>query len=258
MAKYFSTLHEYRNHPHNDWGLRLTRSIAKLFLHKMDTVRLCGKAEDEEGPVLYICNHAKVRGPLSMMTFFDRKVRPWVISNVCFLKTYPAFARLDFFPWKSRAGKALAWLLSYITAPFAVLLFSGCECIPSFFDKRIIYTLKKTVETLEEGVSVLIFPEERKYYSKYIEKFQSGFAVVAKQYYKKTGKILKMVPVYVSHYANSITVGEAEPFDPNNGFELEKQRLAHCMRDRIEEMAENIGGPALYSREGYKTAGMED
>ena len=249
--KYFSTHGEYRRRPHNDWIVRLLKKAVRVFSRPMRVKR---RAEEGDEPVLYIANHAGARGPYSMIVFFDRRVRPWVISNVCFVKTCAEFARRDFFPTDNKLLKPFQYLLSWLIAPLCPLLFSGVEAIPSYFDKRIIYTLKKTTETLNEGISVLIFPEERKYFSPYIESFQSGFAIVPRNYYKKTGKRLRIVPVYVSRHDNAIHGGEVTLFNPKADFEEEKKRLADYTRDEIERMAEEIPGePARYTEKQYQS-----
>lgn len=248
--RYFSTKKEYRKRPHKHRVYKVIKWImCRTFFKKMQVER----SFPDEGPepVLYIANHSGAFGPISMVCFFDRRARPWVISDVCYMRTFPAFARMDFFHPKNPFSKAFFWLASYILAPLGSWIFTNVEAIPAHFDRNVVQSIEKSIDTLEENISVLIFPEKRQYFSPYVEEFQDGFAYVANRYYKKTGKCLKIVPVYCCHADGLIHVGQATAYDPKNPFATEKTRLAEYARDEIDRMARHFGGNVEYRQEDY-------
>lgn len=203
------------------------------------------------GPVLYIANHSIAYGPVSMYVAFDRRFRPWVISNVCHMRTFPAFARMDFFHPKNPVSRAFFWVASYILAPVGQWLFANVEAIPAHFSRDIVKSLQKSMETLEEGISLLIFPEERKYFSPYVEEFQDGFAYVARQYWKRYKKRLRIVPVYSCAWDKTITLGQPVEFDPKAPFDAQKRALAEYCRDAIDGIARSKGAPPEYDEHTY-------
>ena len=166
-----------------------------------------------------------------MVTNFPLSFRPWVISDVCYIRSFPAFARSDFWHPKTWLGRAWWWLVSYLLAPLGAYLFSSVEAIPAYFDKRASITIRKSEETLEEGKNIVIFPENRTPFSPYNEDFSSGFIFTARRYYHKTGKRLLFYPVFCCKEQRVISVGKPIRYDPDQDFTSQRdvyKRQALC------------------------------
>ena len=248
--RYFSTKKDFSRREHKRY---VYKAVKWLLCHTFFKRMRVERSYPDEGPepVLYIANHSGAFGPISMVCFFDRRVRPWVISDVCYMRTFPAFARKDFFHPKNPFSKAFFWVASYVLAPLGSWVFTNVEAIPAHFSGKVVQSIDKSIETLEEGISVLIFPEKRQYFSPYVEEFQDGFAYVASRYYKKTGRRIKVVPVYCCHADGYIHVGRSTVYEPDRPFVQEKQRLAEYARDEIDAMARKFGGDVEYVPENY-------
>ena len=61
------------------------------------------------------------------------------------------------------------------------------------FIRNIQITFKNTVKKLQEGKSVVIFPEHDVKHNHIVYEFQDKFIDIAKLYYKRTGIVLRVV-----------------------------------------------------------------
>ena len=75
------------------------------------------------------------------------------------------------------------------------------ELISTYKDARFIKTIRETIEALNSGDNIVIFPEvSDKGYLKELEGFHSGFVLLGDQCLKKGVDI----PVYVAYYRKDI------------------------------------------------------
>ncbi|MDP2891701.1 MAG: hypothetical protein Q8O09_01005 [Bacillota bacterium] len=194
----------------------------------------------KDRPAVFVANHAGAYGPVAMITSFHRRFRPWVISNMCSLRTAPAHLAKDLFPAKTRVGKAFSFLISAIVAPLAVLVMYAVEAIPVYKDARVITTFNKSLRTLLGGTNVLIFPENDEPFSEYTNNFSGGFLYIARRYYEETGRRLEYYPVFASSKYHAIKVGTPLTYDPSDDFAQQKVRAANYLRDSVTCMAREL------------------
>lgn len=187
-------------------------------------------------PAVYACNHDRAYGPMNMALFFPLRFRPWVIADVCYVRQVPAHVRADFWHPRRWWSKALCWIVSYLIALPLAYIMCGMEAIPVYYDGRARETFRKSVWSLKEGINIVVFPEKREPFSEYNEQFQDGFVLMAKQYYRDTGKCLKFYPTYVCRENRSIQVGHPIVFDPGASFKRHKVQIAEYLRDAVTEM----------------------
>lgn len=211
-------------------------------------------------PCVIVANHAGAWGPIIMCTKFKIakkdpiiKFRPWVISYMLYMKTAPWWVREDLLSGsiKSPWSKFWVWVFSFPLALVAQVVFYGIEAIPAHFDKNAVFSINKSVETLKTGISVLIFPETRKYFSPYLEDLNPGFPLVARQYYKKTGKKLLLYPSFSCQENCTITVGEPIRFDPEADFKAHSEEIRTYLRDEMVKLAREVNAPEVYKAEDY-------
>ena len=106
-----------------------------------------------------------------------------------------------------------------------------------FRDNRLITTFKLTVNALSEGESVIIFPECYEPYNHIVYTFQDRFIDVAKLYYKRTGKAVSFVPVYIAPNLKTMYIGKPIAYDPQIPMEEQRKEIARYLMDAITEMA---------------------
>ena len=105
------------------------------------------------------------------------------------------------------------------------MFYKGMQIIPIYPDSRFRKTIKEAINALENGISVLIFPEDSSngYYEQ-LTKFFGGFYILAKEYYKQTGKDIKIVNMYYHRKKNIIYVDNPKTYlELNNQFENHNQ-----------------------------------
>ena len=100
-------------------------------------------------------------------------------------------------------------------------------------------TLRESVEALEHGENLMIFPEhpEGKYEKGGVSEFSPGFLMLAEAWWKKSGKKLRILPVYANREARTFTFGDEIVYEPENGFAAEQERVMQDARAQMLHMA---------------------
>ncbi len=210
------------------------RWLVKLFYPKMEVV---GAENLPEEPCLVIGNHAQMNGPIAGELYFPGKHYIWCAKEMMFLKDVPAYAYRDFWSRKPKAVKWFYKLLSYIIAPISVCVFNNAHTVAVYRDKRVINTFRETVEKLQEGANVIVFPEHDAPHDRILCDFQDGFVSIGKTYYRQTGKKLSFVPMYLAPSLKKMILGTPVVFDPEAPIKEERSRIANAMMDAISGIA---------------------
>lgn len=99
------------------------------------------------------------------------------------------------------------------------LFYKGMQIMATYPDTRFSKTIKSSIEELENGTSILIFPENSSDgYHEILKEYFGGFWVLAKRYNEVTGKDIKIVDMYYHRKTNQVIVGK-----PRNYLELAKE-----------------------------------
>ena len=96
-----------------------------------------------------------------------------------------------------------------------------------------------SIDAMAMGDNLMIFPEnpEGKYQKGGIGELAPGFLMLAEAYWKKTGKKLRILPVYENWKERTISFGEILTYEPEKGFHEEQERIIRETRDQINRMA---------------------
>ena len=215
----------------------LLKKIVKLF-HIKYTIE--GLENIPSEPSILIGNHAHSYGPFFAELRFPLKRQTWCASEIMSMKTAPAYMQEDFWGLKPKGTKWFFKLMSYICAPICVYVFKSAGTIPVYRDTRGISTFKQTIEELNNGNHIFIYPEGREPHNNIINDFQQKFVDVAKMYYKKTKKSLNFVPFYLSPKLKKVCFGKPITFDPNTKMEQERERICTYLKNKITNIATNL------------------
>ena len=153
------------------------------------------------------------------------------------LKEVPEYAYQDFWAQKKKGVRWFYRLLSYIIAPLSVCIFNNANTIGAYHDTRVLSTFKNTVKYLMEGENVIVFPEHGVEYNHIVNDFQDKFVDVARLYYKKTGKEMAFVPMYLAPTLKKMYLCEPIRFCAENPIDVERQRICETLKERITEKA---------------------
>ena len=216
---------------------RIIRGLVWLFYPKM-TVE--GMENLPEEPCVVVGNHTQMNGPICGELYFPGKRRIWCAHQMMYIKEVPAYAFQDFWSGKPKWTHWFYRLLSYIVAPISACVFQNAYTIPVFRDNRLLTTFKQTVNALDEGTNIIIFPECYDPYNHIVHRFQDRFIDVAKLYYKRTGKALFFVPMYIAPRLKKMYIGKPIVYDPGVPMEEQRQKISKYLMDAVTEIAINL------------------
>jgi len=211
--------------------------LAKTFYPKMEVAGLENMPDE---PAVFISNHAKTNGPVSCELYFPREKRIWGIGEMMHTDEIAVYAYKDFWSEKPIGVRWIYKILSYLIVPAAVVIFNTGPGIGVYHDKRIISTIRNTVKALTEGNDIIIFPEHNVYYNGIVYEFQDGFVDVARSYYRKTGKALAFVPMYIAPKLKKMCIGKPTYFDPGAPAEEERKRVCNYLMEEITDIAYSL------------------
>lgn len=191
-------------------------------------------------PCVIIGNHAQLHGPLTCELFLPDNFYTWCAAPMMKLKEVPAYAYTDFWSQKPKALRPWFKLVSYIIAPLSVLIFNNARTVAVYKDKCIVSTFKDSIAKLQNGNSLVIFPEQDKKHNHIVYDFQEGFVDVARLYYKRTGKELSFVPLYIAPKLKKMYAGRPIRFSADRPIAEERRRICDYLMKEITDMAENL------------------
>ncbi len=216
---------------------RFIRWCVRLFYPKIEVV---GVENLPQEPCIVVGNHSQMHGPIVGELYFPGNRAIWCAGEMLHLKEVPAYAFRDFWSQKPKWTHWFYKALSYVIAPFSVCIFNNAATIGVYRDTRILTTFKNTVSALCDGKNVVIFPEKDEKYNHIVYEFQDRFVDVAQLYYKKTGKCLSFVPLYIAPKRKAMYLGQPVAYAPENGKEAERQRICAEMKARITDLAVSL------------------
>ncbi len=213
---------------------RFIKWLVWVFYPKIEVV---GAENLPDEPAIIVGNHAQLHGPIACELYFPTDRYTWCAGEMMNLKEVPAYAYRDFWSQKPKAVRWFYKLLSYLIAPLSVCIFNNAQTIGVYHDSRIMSTFKSTIKCLQSGSSVVIFPECYTPYNQIVYQFQDHFVDVAKLYYRRTGKALAFVPMYVAPNLKQMHIGKPLYFDPAAPIDQERQRICAGLMEAITQMA---------------------
>ena len=214
---------------------KVIKWLVKTFYPKIGVE---GQENIPEEATIIVGNHSQMNGPIASELYTPGSHYIWCAGEMMHLKDVPAYAFEDFWSQKPKWTHPGYKLLSYIIAPLAACIFNNARTIGVYHDTRILATFKNTVKKLQEGKSVVIFPEHDVKHNHIVYDFQDKFIDIAKLYYKKTGKELQFVPMYIAPKLKKICLGKPIQFCATEPMEAERSRICTYLMDEITAIAE--------------------
>ncbi len=205
-----------------------------LFSPKM---KIYGEELLPEEPCIIVGNHTQMYGPITSELYIPREHLTWCAGEMMNVKTVPSYAFKDFWSQKPNYTHPFYRALSFVIAPLASHIFNNANTIAVHRDTRILTTFKATVNALKEGNNVVIFPEHDVKHNNIVYDFQNRFIDVARLYYKKTGKAVFFVPIYIAPNLKGLYFGNKIAFNPENNIDNEREKICRYLMDEITRIA---------------------
>ena len=205
-------------------GKRLFKAMGgaiRLFSHRMKTE---WEVPFEEGPCVFVVNHAGSSGPVDMCMKFPM-MDP---------KQVPEFVRKDYW-WKpdSFFAPVLNVTVPYLAAAFMPPVLRSADYIPVYKDQRIMLTFRQSIRTLQKDHYLLLFPELPGPGKNSHRRINTGWLRLGQLWYKASGRALRMYPVHVDYKHHIFKVAAPVFYDPARRFSEQEQELAEKLTKGI-------------------------
>lgn len=219
----------------------LAYKIIKWFVVRLyPKMEVVGAENIPDGAAIIAANHAQMHGPLGGELHFPGRHYIWCVGQMMNFKEVPAYAFADFWSYKPGYIRWLYKIISYLIAPLSVCLFNNAHTIPVYHDMRLASTFRTTISRLQEDNRVIIFPEHDQKYNNILYDFQDKFIDVARLYYKKTGRELSFVPMYICPAFRKMYLGEPIRFCAENPIKEERRRICAHLMEEITRIASEL------------------
>lgn len=225
----------------NDKKQSLMFKILRIFVYlfyRRPTVFGTENLPDE--PCILVGNHTQMNGPIVGELYLTGKRYIWCAGQMMHWNEVSQYAFEDFWSFKPKWTHPFFRLLSWLIAPLAICLFNNAHTIPVYHDARLRTTLRESLERLSEGNSLVIFPEHNVKYNHILYDFQDRFIDLARMYYRKTGKALSFVPMYIAPTLRETHLCEPIRFDPDAPLDQERARIKRYLMETITQKAEAL------------------
>ncbi len=189
---------------------------------------------------ILVGNHSHMYGPVFAEFYSPVKRWTWCAAEMMKRKSVPEYAFRDFWSGKPRWTHPFFHLLSHLIAPVSELIFTNARTIAVHHDSRVLSTFRDTVNVLEAGESVVVFPECYNRHNNIVCDFQRGFVDTAVIYHRKTGRSLPFVPFYVAPKLKKAVFGQPVYYDPENDLKTERERICLALMDGITQLAADL------------------
>jgi hypothetical protein len=105
--------------------------------------------------------------------------------------------------------------------------------------------MRNSLKAMQNGKNILVFPENPQssgwdyFQNDNVAEFHDGFVYLADLYYRKTGKPLTFYSIYCDKGNRTITFSEAVTYQPQNGADNERVRIAQVLYKKMKTMCDH-------------------
>ncbi|MBQ7848820.1 MAG: hypothetical protein IJ343_03775 [Clostridia bacterium] len=210
---------------------------------------------DETNPIVFLCNHGEVYGPVAGMLFTPVPVRSWSISDMMIdPKEVAEYSYKYTFSQVKWLGP-LRWPVARVLGYVSVWGMKKLEAVPVFRNKprELMTTFRKSVEAMQAGDNLLIFPENPDadpdapgYEDGRPGELFRGFPMLAQVYWNKTGKRCRFLPMLAHKGMRTLSFGTEIVYDPDNAPIDERDRIVEQATAQMQALFERE--EALYCK----------
>ena len=221
-----------------------TSTAYKIVRFLVDTfypeIELIGIENIPDEVCIFVGNHTQMNGPIIGELRLPGRHYVWCAHEMMERSEVAAYAFKDFWSFKPGYIQWLYRLFSHLIVPLSVCVFNNAHTVPVYHDTRTITTFRESVRLMQEGYSMVIFPEHNKKRNNIIYDFQDKFIDTARFYHKKTGIEPSFVPMYIAPKLRKVFFGKPVRFDSTAPIAQERERLCRLIMDSITETAVSL------------------
>ena len=207
------------------------KKILRLFMR----VKVEVKCEDLPKKAILLSNHSAKSGPLAFELYYPNFHVTWgaheMLGNY---KSRYLYLRNVFYIQKQGKSKFVATVKAAFEAIFSIFFYRGIKILPTYTDMRFLYTVRNSISVLEDGSSLLIFPENssKGYFDELTSAFP-GFVMLAEQYKIKTGEDVPIIPAYYHRKSQKIVVERPRYLSEFKDKGMSRNEIAEYFKEEI-------------------------
>lgn len=177
------------------WWFRGLKKIMKIRYKKPKFIYL---GEEISSGAIVLSNHEGTDAPMSFEIYSNKPIRFWGAYEMnSGLKSMYKYQTEVYYHQKKHWNLFAAKMFCLIASPLTNLFYKGLNLISTYHDGRFRTTLKESLDAIENGENIVIFPEvSTNGYEAILEDFYAGFITFA-EVCKKKGKD---IPIFVSYF----------------------------------------------------------
>ncbi len=217
------------------------KQFLKLFIRKPKIVSLGGVPEKR---AIVVSNHSAASGPLTLELYYPNFFIPWGTYEMC--QNYRGrFRYLNeiYYRKKKKLPAPVSFVFAAVAAAVTRGVYKGMSLLPSYPDARLLGTVRKSIQILDDGKSVLIFPENSSDgYKEILTEYYPGFAFLAKTYRRLRNVDLPVYNCYFHKKKRLLIIDRPvylkELFDRG----MDEREIAAYFKDRVNALAREYLG----------------
>ena len=181
------------------------------------------------------------------MLYIPVPIRPWVISEISIDPEEMAQYVYQFTISRQRwLPEKLKMPIARLIGPISVWAMNQLESIPVYRNKpsQLMTTFRQSVEAMQAGDNLLIFPENPNareenhgYERSGVGELFSGFTMLAQIYYHRTGKRCRFLPMFAHKNMRTMTFAPPITFDPDNDPMIERDRIVGYVTEQMTRIS---------------------
>lgn len=218
---------------------RFFKFITRPFIKKPKIVNL---NETLENGSIFLCNHVGVTAPFTLEYHFPKDFHFWGTYEMTlkFKERWKYMAYKEF-PNMRHNNKFMSIVKASCVAPFSGMFYKGLQLIPTYPDGRLKTTIETSMRYLNENSNIIIFPEDiSNGYFDVLKTYFSGFWLLAKQYYEKFKRDIKIYNMYLKRKGRALIIDKAISIKELLNKNLSRKQIAEMFKDRANELATMI------------------
>lgn len=213
----------------------VVKAVLRLFFRKPEIMAV---GDEIKEPCIFVANHESKGGPVIYELYLPYFHAKWGAHEM--LENYSErrkYLRDVYYIQKKGCNKFRANVSASFEAFFSILFYRGMRFIPTYTDVRFLDTLSDSVDTLTDGTSVLIFPENSEEgYKEELSSFLPGFVALAEYYYGKTKRDIPVCPVYYHKKTNRMIIGQPEYVQPLKERGMKRAQIAEYFCGKVNSL----------------------
>lgn len=227
-------------------GMRLLYGLFFPFFHcKADVPP---EIQAHEDPIVFVCNHYEIFGPLALMTSLKARFRVW--SNEQLIAAGDEVDKLvdGAVVMAPVFSKCVMGKILHMISPLVEWVFVRLKAIPVSRTEsaKMLQTMRKSVAAMEMGESIVIFPEkgDPHYALGSVSPFYPGFAMVGEFASRRFKTPVSFCPIHIDKAGRKLRFGEIIKYMPGD-MKAEAQRVSDRLYEQMVAIADAAGYPPV-------------